>query len=239
MRVLRTTVLASAVVALLATSLAVPAVGADPGKMAIVQGNYGVKVDVCINGREIKSKMRFGTKAYRTFPAGRKVLKVFKADPRTCKGKLLAYKVVKLPRGSDLTVVISKKTPKKVMVFDNAYPPGSYVSGSHRFFRNASDYGEVTFRHEAKPITIDPAPADLAPAEPTWETGRSTYSYLPIGVGGAPMSSTTWISEVPMYFPPLVVAGPVWSLLSDGKRYEWIFIGTAKHPKLMLLKRNW
>ncbi len=237
MRLVRSALAGCVVATLLATSLAVPVMAAPvKGKMAIVQGNPSAKVDVCINGREIKSKMRFGTKVYRTFPAGLKVLKVTKADPRTCKGKVLAYKAFKFPKGSDFTVVISKKKPQKVMVFDNAYPPGPIVSGSHRFFRNASDYGEVTFRHEAKPITTDPA---MAATDPTWKKGESTWRYLPMGVGGAPMSSTTWISDVPMYFPPLVVAGPVWSLLSDGKRYEWIFIGTTKRPRLLLLKRDW
>ncbi len=79
MRLVRSALAGCVVATLLATSLAVPVMAAPvKGKMAIVQGNPSAKVDVCINGREIKSKMRFGTKVYRTFPAGLKVLKVTK-----------------------------------------------------------------------------------------------------------------------------------------------------------------
>jgi hypothetical protein len=52
------------------------------------------------------------------------------------------------------------------------------------------------------------------------------------------MSSVTWVTEGE-FFPRPRVAGPVWSLLGDHHRYEWILIGTKKHPRLVLLRRDY
>jgi len=238
MRLIRTLSMSSLAAALVITSLAASAAAADPtkGKMTIVQGNYGVRVDVCINGREIKSRMPFGAKIHRTFGAGPKVLKVTKAAPGACTGKKLAKRVIKFPKGSDFTVVISKRKPKKVMVFDNAsqLPPGPVLPGLNLFFRHAADIGKVTFRQEVRNLPLEPAPAD-----PTWVKGDQTWRYLPIAVGGTPLYATTWVTRDLGYYPPARVAGPAWTLLGAYQRYEWILIGTGKHPRLIQIRRNY
>ena len=237
MRPGRHTLAGCLVAALLVTSLAVPTAAVTRGKMAIVQGNYGVRVDVCINGREVKSAMPFGAKVYRILSRGTKVIKVARAAPGACKGEKLVKREIKFPGGSDLTVVITKRKPKKMLIFDNTPPAGPFLAGAHRFFRHAADIGKVTFRHEARPLPTEPALA----GEPTlyWKKGRSAYSYVTYGIGGTPMYSTTWVSRYPMLYPPEVVAGPVSSLLGSRDRYEWILIGTGKHPRLVLLRRNY
>jgi hypothetical protein len=238
MRHIRSLIIGAVVAALSVTSLAASVSAmdiADKGKVAIVQGAVGVKVDVCVNGREIVSAMPFGKYTFRRLAPGAKALRVTKAAPGACKGAKIAYRAFKFPKGADYTIVLSKKKPQKVMVFDNAYPSGPYVSGVHRFFRNALDDGKVTFRHEARPLPLSPA----AEPTPTWAKGDSTWSYLGIAVGGAPTYTTTWASEVPMLYPPHVVAGPIWAVMGKHQRYEWIVIGNERVQRMVLLRRNY
>jgi len=234
MRLIRSVLIAVVGAALLLTSVVATTVAADDnkGKMAFVQGRPGVKVDICVNGREVVSKLAFAKYAYRRQAPGWKVVTVAKAAPGACKGTRLAVKAFKFPKQADFTVVTSKKAPKKIMVFDNAYPPGPYVSGSHRFFRNASDFGDVTFRHEARNLQLDPAAAD-----PVWSKGDSSRSYIGIAVGGTPVYSTTWVTGVPLYMPPNIVAGPRFIGLGKHHRYEWILVGNDKVQKLVVLRR--
>ena len=118
------------------------------------------------------------------------------------------------------------------MVFDNAFPAGPYVSGVHRFFRNASDYGPVTFRHEARNLSLEPAASD-----PVWRKGDGSWKYLGIAVGGTPIYSSTWVTGLPLYMPPSIVAGPRFSMLGKHDRYEWILIGDKRVQRMVLLKR--
>ena len=58
---LRTLVIGGAALALMAAALAMPAGAADTkGTLALVNGIPGKKVDVCLNGNEIKSNLAYG-----------------------------------------------------------------------------------------------------------------------------------------------------------------------------------
>jgi hypothetical protein len=108
----------SLVAALALGATAAPAAAADKGKLTVVNGMPGTRIDVCIgSSNEIKSGLGYGA-SFRKQLLGSKKLRFRKAAPGKCKGKLLAARTVGLPSGSDKTVVFSKKSPK-VLVFDN------------------------------------------------------------------------------------------------------------------------
>ena len=111
MRRSRNLIMAAAVAALAISALGVPAAAAGSGKVMIVQGRPGPAVDICINGREVKSKLGYGKRAFKRLGAGFKKLRVYKKDPRRCRGRLLAKKGFAFPGGSDLTIVITQKKP--------------------------------------------------------------------------------------------------------------------------------
>ena len=75
-----------------ATLGAIPAAAADTqGTLAIVNGVPGRRLDVCVNGTEIKSGLRYGKAVFRSvISTGEKILKLYDPDPRTCKGHLRA-----------------------------------------------------------------------------------------------------------------------------------------------------
>ena len=85
---LRTVVVGGAALALMAVSLAMPAAAADTkGTLAIVNGVPGKRVDVCLNGSEIKSNLAFGGHVFKdVIGTGSKNLKFYEHDPRTCRG---------------------------------------------------------------------------------------------------------------------------------------------------------
>ncbi len=115
---LRTLAVTSLVAALALGAMAAPAAAVSKGKLTVVNGMPGTKIDVCIGSQnEIKSGLAYGA-SFRKQLVGSKKLRFRKAAPGKCKGKLLAARTVGLPGGSDKTVVFSKKAPK-VLVFNN------------------------------------------------------------------------------------------------------------------------
>ena len=156
---LRTLVATSLVAALALGAMAAPASAASKGKLTVVNGMPGVKVDVCIGStNEIKSGLKYGA-TYAKQVSGTKKLRFRKAAPGTCKGKLLAARTVAMPLGSDKTVVFTKKTPK-VLVFNN-----------HRVdVYNPNPVGVLAVRHAA----------DL-----NWNTIHFDYRLWEEGPGGS------------------------------------------------------
>jgi hypothetical protein len=144
---LRTLVFAGAAVALTAASLAMPAAAADTkGTLALVNGIPGKKVDVCLNGKEIKSGLGYGKAVLKSVvPTGDKKLKFYARDPRTCRGTVLAKRSFPLAGGQDLTIVATKGAPK-VVSFSNAgwgeIPPlGAPSPFAYSPFRSAAGFG--------------------------------------------------------------------------------------------------
>lgn len=234
MRVLRSTIMATIIMALMVTALAATATAGGKGKLAIVQGNPSTRIDVCINGREKVSAMRFGKVARFELAPGKKMVRFRVASPGKCLGKYLASKKMWVHSDTDRTVVISKKEPNKVMSFDNVAPPPGptlpYVDG---WFRHAADMGAMQFYFETKslPITL---------AGTGWTKGSDRYRKVGINPpGGSPQYTTTWVGRSPAYFPPEVVAGPLFRPVGAYSKYEWILIGTNHNHKLKLLRSNY
>lgn len=118
MRRFRTLLATSLVAALAIGTLAAPAAAATKGKMAVVNGMPGVKIDVCIGTNEIRSNLPYGG-VYKKQLIGVKKLRFRKASAGKCRGTLLAAKTVVFPSGSDKTIVATRKAPK-VLVFGNS-----------------------------------------------------------------------------------------------------------------------
>ena len=234
MRSLRTLLVSGAVTALAITALGAPVGAADTkGTLAIVNGIPGKRVDVCLNGNEIASGLKYGGKVFKNVvPTGNKNLKFFKRDPRTCRGNLLAQEQFPLAAAEDLTIVATKNDPE-VVIFSNAgfgeIPPLGPPLGFGVFaWRSAADLA-TNFKYtfwapDASDVPIGPT------VDPLWVKGDQLAS----------ATTTDWIWALRATLPdsPDSIAGPKRVVTRNGHRYEWILIGT--HPnntRFVLLDR--
>lgn len=175
MRRSRAYLIGSLMATLAITALGAPAAAAETGSVAIVNGIPGGKVDICLGSQEIRSGLPYGGRVFRSPAAGSRVLKVYRADPRTCKGTLLAKKGFTLVAGGDLTLVATVKAPK-VVIFDNAGLGTVVPSGADVYapwaWRHAADIGKVNFRFHVSSVSgyhlIQPEPyiSNLAQGRP-------------------------------------------------------------------------
>lgn len=234
---LRKLMLGSAAAALAITALAAPAAAADTtGTLAIVNGIPGTKVDVCIGGKELRSKLGYGG-VYRknVISVGSKRLKFYKKDPRTCRGQLLGSKLINVSAGTDLTIVVTRKAPK-VVVFDNAgplymgeIPPrGAPYLNSFFSWASAADF-DTNFIYTLYGVVEGPAPFGPA-ANPVWSKGdRYTQSVDPIYI----MKLTATLPE-----DPTTVTERLRDLQAS-RRHEWVLVGTNKsNAKFVLVDRG-
>jgi hypothetical protein len=177
----------------------------------------GRVVDICIGAREIRSGLRYGGKFTRALPAGHKRLRVFARDRRTCRGTKLAQKQLDLSSSSDLTVVVTKKSPK-VVVFDNAGLgpiPAALVTVAIAM-RNASDIAPVTLKFiSGAPFPVEPN-ADVA-----WAKGDEYTN-----AGGVNEHVVLTIVATKTGSPD-PIASPVSWVYRSGNRYEANLLGTS------------
>ena len=165
--------LAVVVAALAISAVGAPASAFSETHLAIVQGIPGVKVDFCVDGTEVNSRVRYGGRKFveilNSDPV-RITLKSYAKDPRKCKGTLLAKKRVDLDVNDDLTIVVTKRAPK-VLVFDNSIL-GTLPAAEDMLmsFRHAADIGRVTFHSHVFAEVFPPGPLDPA-ADPRWKKG--------------------------------------------------------------------
>ena len=219
MRRFRDLIIVAAVVALALSSIGAPVSAAGKGKIAFVNGWPGKIVDLCINNREVKSNVRYGQIVYRTLSGGFKTFKVYKKDPRSCRGQLLGKQSFGLPGGSDHTIVLTRFAPR-ILNFDNedfgAIVPGNY---SQWFWRNASDIPSVSLD-----LDFDfPTPGPTAPAvDPPWTKGDQFFFPFLVPPGSLLVATTAWsIADT------LISLGkPDARLVENLVRYEWIIVGT-------------
>jgi hypothetical protein len=147
-----------------------PAAAAD-GRVAFVQGSPGpYRVDLCIDGQEARSGLPYARSFRTSLGAGDHRIKVFRRDPRTCRGELLFRETLTVQSDGDLTVVLRRSG---LLTFSNG---GIAVSG------------EFVVRHAARKF----GPLDvylwraIAPtaAEPFFEGlpyGGEAHASLPAG----------------------------------------------------------
>jgi hypothetical protein len=133
-------VLASAIAtALTVTTLAAPAAAASNGRIIFAQGMPGVKAELCINNKEMRSVFKYGQAYVKSFKPGAKAIKLRKAAAGKCTGKILARKTVNLQAGQDITVAFSKFGNKTVVFPD-------YTLTDPMVLRHGGDLGIVEFR---------------------------------------------------------------------------------------------
>ena len=168
-----------------ATLGAIPTAAADTqGTLAIVNGVPGRRLDVCVNGTEIKSGLRYGKAVFRSvISTGEKVLKFYDPDPRTCKGHLRAeHDGFNLAAGGDITAVVTKNGPDRGRPLRQCRPwrdppAGAPMATGWVLFRNASEIVANFFVRFWTPIAetpIDPAANPLAGKGESYATGTGT-----------------------------------------------------------------
>ena len=233
MRVARSLVFGAAAATLALSSLAVPAAAVERGALAIVNGRPGGKVDICLNGTELRSKVPYGGKVYATPVIGEKVLRVFAPDPRRCKGTLLAKRTFTLGIGADITLVVNKVAPK-VVQFDNTTPnmgeippDGAPLPNTLMAWRHAADLGTVHLFYVSNPSPVAPADADPL----TWEEGdHAEYSHVP--------GTRTYLFVTRPGQSQVLAQSRIVTMLAS-HRYEFYLLGTsAANAKFVVLDRE-
>ncbi|MEA2025483.1 MAG: hypothetical protein U9O18_02205 [Chloroflexota bacterium] len=229
-------VLVASMTALALSALAVPATAANgnsKGTLGIVNGMPGTRIDICVNGKEIKSRVAYGGRVSKVTSTGFKTIKVFKADPRTCRGTKIARKTYLLGYGGDFTIVVNRKAPRWVK-FDNKNPeflgsiwpviaesPVTYVA-----VRHAADLGTVAIRASTEY-------AWFPSLEPVWVEGNEYTFPSP-----SPSPTTNYSFAAARLDQAGVIARSPVVYLKPSRRYEFILLGTkVSNAKMIVWKR--
>lgn len=157
----------------LAAIAAAPAAAGADSRITFVNGVPGTPIDICLGGKEAKSGLRYGQQTSRVRDNGSWTLKVFKKDPRRCRGVKLAQMQIPLAF-QDLLIVVTKKAPRLLVWDDTSLTIGS--PGGYTVFRHAADTGDVSFK--LRTILTE---APYAPAvDPVWQKGDTNgFPVLP------------------------------------------------------------
>lgn len=220
----RRLVIGSILATMTLTAVAAPAGAADPnGTLAIVNGIPGTKVDVCLNGREIKSGLPYGQAILRGVVAtGNKNLKFFARDPRTCRGTVLAQTSFPLAAGGDITVVVTKKAPK-IVTFENTglgeIPPlGTPLRSAPFAIRSAAEIAaDFSYHYWNDAVDVPISPSAIFLKGQQWLVGSGGGF---VADNAVRIQATTLGSAVP-------VVSPIIQTLAS-HRYEWILVGTKR-----------
>ena len=216
MQRLRNLVIAGAVTTLAITALGAPAAaGSHKTKLAIVNGSPGKKLDVCVNGKEIKSGLRYGKVIFKTTRTPKAKVKFFQRDRRKCGGKLLAKKVVGL---ADATVVFTRRKPKKVVVFDNAFLATPMSATAARVsYGHAADIGPVQFGFDSE--IVEPFFFGPSAVDPFFKGDQGAWS-------NSSSLQIVWVTFVHKVSPAVELLPPFARYLPRQRRWEQILVGT-------------
>lgn len=235
MRTVKASLIGGLVPALLVI-VSLPTMAADTkGTLAIVNGVPGKSVDVCLNGKEIKSGLAYGGKIQlATVATGAKTIKFHARDPRKCKGTLLGRDQFPLPAAADLTIVVTKEAPR-VVVFDNTglgeIPPAGAPTSDNLFaIRMAADVGaDLSFDAWAGPPTNIPVSPSAVFSK--GQENRSPNTSFGISPGFVWQPRATIVGG----------AAPVRAAAARtvaSHRYEWILVGTkASNARWVFIDR--
>jgi hypothetical protein len=202
--------------------LATPATaGVSTHQFTIVNGIPGAKVDICVDGKEIKSRVPYGGKKfYLKYNDDKVFVRFHPAKPGKCKGAPLAAKTIHLDGGDDdLTVVATKKAPK-VLIFDNDGLGGLPAADPAPVaIRHAADFGKITFR-----LRTFVSQGEEGPLTPTFGDNyyRKGQQFTEVGDAGLFIRIR---ATRPNKFKTLV--GPSYADLLAFKRLEIILVGTT------------
>ena len=174
---------AAMVAALAITAFGAPAAAIEPepdpdGTVAFVNGMPGKNLEVCVDGVELKSFMRYGRHATRTLPVGPHKVAFRTASAGRCKGTLLSKRSFSLAPMGNMTIVASKGLKRIVVVDNMSFVPTSPTGG----------FWSVVHAAMAPPVLMlfsyeMPLPPGGAPAasEFAYRKGDSFQSSFPPG----------------------------------------------------------
>ena len=210
----------AALAALLAIGvIGVPVAAANP-KLVLVNGIPGRTVDVCVGNNEVRSGLKYGASAIRVIGPGFQTVRFRVASAGNCNGTTLAAYSRNFLINEDLTLVGTKKSPLKVVVYVNPPLGGNTVSFA---FRNAGDLGDLNANVQ---LGVFIAPNALAPAFP-----KGSQYYFSAGISFW-ARITIWRANTPDPFRDATVQNV------EGYRNEYIVVGTSLgNDKLVKIRR--
>lgn len=233
----RTLMLAVATAALAITSIGAPGAAA-PGKASVVfiNGAPGRSADVCINGREVRSGLRHGQKLSRSVIAGKKNVRFHVRAPGNCRGALLGRRTVTFAPGGETTIVLTRRSPRKVVVFNRDLAPLAVPAAppSIGIVRHAADVGPMYISwqlHNFVTAPVEPvSPALISP----FLKGQSSETLLLYPTLPALMILATHPAlAADEFIAPRVFPVKLF------RRYEWVLVGTnARNARWVAFSRE-
>jgi hypothetical protein len=202
------------------------------GTLAFVNGIPGRTVDVCLNGKEIKTGLGYGKAVSKSVVGlGQKTLKFYGTDPRRCRGTVVAQESFTFAAGDDLTIVATKNNPR-VVTFDNVGLGHIPADGP------ALGHGYLAWRHAAEPavnfkydVLISIPETPIGPSvDPVWVKGDEVTS--PTGTG------TAYNLKATRPETSQVIASRQGTPRNE-HRLEWILVGsTERNARFVFLDRK-
>lgn len=173
----------------------------------VAHGIPGTKVDVCVDGAEVRSNFKYGNAfALEGVPAGRYNIKVFLANDKECRGTVAIQQRVDLTDGLNATAVAK--------IYGGGPSLEIFVNDLH-----LSGDATVTVRHAASAPKVD-----------VWVNGGKAplVEGLAKGNGAGPVGVSEgvysyWVSLPGEYAP---VIGPDVAMLEAGTAYQVTAVGT-------------
>jgi len=219
MRKVRVVIMAALAMALAVGAIGAPVAAANP-KLLLVNGIPGRTVDVCVGNTEVKSGLKYGAYVQRIVAPGIRTIRFRAASPGNCNGAILASRTRDFLVDEDLTLVGTKKSPNKVVVFVN---PPLGASTNSAAFRYAGYLGDINV---ALQLSTFITPAALAPA---WDKGSQYYIAPSVSFW---LGISLWRANTVDPFRESMVQAV------DGYRSEYILVGTTTaNDKLVKVRR--
>lgn len=191
---------------LMATAGTASAKAAD-AKLWVLHGIPGAKVDVCVNGSEVKSNFKYKQRFSADLPAGTYKVKVRAADPGVCAGAVVLAAKGKLGAGKNYSAVagLSAKGAPELFLFRNDVR------------KTDAGNARLTVRHTA-----------AAPKVDVWANGAPLITGVPNGASwNAQVPKDDYTVRVAPAGTTTTVIGPRTFSLDKGMAYQVYATGNA------------
>jgi hypothetical protein len=200
----------------LALLIATTVAAAAAGRVAVVNGIPGKTVEVCINGKEVKSGLKYGKATIRSLANGAKTLKLRTNSSGKCTGSLLGTKSFSVTGSTDFTIVGTKFGPNKVILYDNALISDASPGFAVVVLRHAADIGTAGFKYHTPD---DGTPWFDAVADDPWVKGAYGWGTRSLGT-----EMLWWAHQPPAQ---RAIAGPYQLVVGDDVRHESVLVGSS------------
>ena len=144
--------------------------------------------------------------------AGTRTFRFRAASAGSCNGTTLAQTTIILADDDDYTLIGTAKAPLRVVVFDNTPVPLGNIN--FNYFRNGSDLGSLTFSYETQTFVPSVLPDEF-------EKGQG--GDVSFGASSEPLLVAAFRANATD-----AIAGPGQYQTLEGRRHEFIAIGTNK-----------